>query len=988
MSIHRLSAGSGYRYLLRSVATGDTPAPGAGLSAYYAATGTPPGRWYGTGLAGLGGDSSRLSSGDVVTENQLAALYGAGRDPVTDEPLGRGYRVYASVEERIARRASALSPDLDAAARTAALQQIRATEEARPVPVAVAGFDLTFTATKSISVLWGLSDPATRTVIEAAHHSAVADTLAYLERHAAFTRTGHDGVHQVRTKGLIVAAFDHPDTRTGDPNLHTHAVVANRVQGPDGQWRSLDSRVLHHAAVAASELYDSLLSDQLTRRLPVGFAWRSRGQRRSPAYELDGISDDLLGVFSTRSHDIGDAVRDLLAEFRERTGREPSRPEVLKLRQQATLATRPDKEHRSLRDLLTSWRTRAEHAGHPAVSLVRGACQSGHRRLWRHDEIPDNEMTTLVGTVLAGCQERRATWTIANIHAQVSRATRDLPMAATGDRLALMDALTRRVLAECASLYDTGLAHAAGVGPHVQDRRYSHRDLLAAELQLLQANTTPTPDTPVIPEQTARVAATQHRRGRDGRGFSLADDQVDAVVGIATAPRPVQVLVGPAGTGKTTTMRVLAEAWTSHHGASSVVGLASSATAAKQLSAALGVPCETTAKWRHETGKPAPEPGWELLAGQLVIVDEASLAGTRALAALQTHATAAGAKLLLVGDHAQLDAVDAGGAFGLLARHGQAHQLHSLWRFGNRWEANSTRALRAGDPDCLQAYQDHDRIHAGPTETMLDAAYEAWNTDITDGRTSLLVAADTATVDALNQRAHTDRVAAGIITGPTITIGDTSTGGPRGRVGVGDLVLTRRNDRTLTYPGGHVRNGEQWIITALHPDGALTLTPARDDPRGVTSVSMRVPAAYVREHIDPGYASTVHRAQGVTVDTSHLLATAAVGRRGVYVGMTRGHDANHLYLATDQPEPCDHQSAPPATTVHGTLSAILADDRVELSALETHADHVGWHDAIAAALAATDRTPPIATDPWAPIDQISAGGARWNPTPSERTIAR
>ena len=406
----------------------------------------------------------------------------------------------------------------------------------------------------------------------------------------------------------------------------------------------------------------------------------------------------------------------------------------------------------------------------------------------------------------------------------------------------------------------------------------------------------------------SRDAATRRDAAQHGQRFTLAEDQVEAIVGIATSPQPVQVLVGPAGTGKTTTMQVLAGAWTTAYGAGSVIGLAPSAIAAAGLGQALGIECETTAKWIHETGKPTPGPEWQLRAGQLVIVDEASLAGTRTLDALAAQAAAVGAKLLLVGDHAQLDAIDAGGAFGLLARHSPAHQLLSLWRFRHRWEAHATRAVRAGQSESLDAYEQHDRLHAGPAETMLDAAYTAWADDTAAGQRSLLVAADSATVHALNQRAHTDRVLAGAVTGPTITLGDTSTGGERGRVGVGDLVLTRRNDRTLTYPGGHVRNGQHWTITALHADGAVTLTPAAGPGAPSSEIEAVVPADYVRKHLDPGYAVTIHRAQGTTVDTAHLLAAPGLGRRGLYVGMTRGRDANHLYLATDQLNACEHTS--------------------------------------------------------------------------------
>jgi conjugative relaxase-like TrwC/TraI family protein len=224
MSMARLSAGSGYRYLLRHTAAGDAARPKAtSLVDYYAATGYPPGRWLGSGLAGLN-DGAGIAAGSVVTEQALGVLY-AGRDPATGQPLGRPFATDKSVDGRTSRHA-------------------------------VAGFDLTFTVPKSVSVLWAMGDPQTRGLISQAHEQAVEDALRFVEHRVAATRTGHGGTQQLKTRGVIAAAFDHWDTRAGDPNLHTHLVIANKVQGPDGQWRSLDGRVLHKAAVAISELYD------------------------------------------------------------------------------------------------------------------------------------------------------------------------------------------------------------------------------------------------------------------------------------------------------------------------------------------------------------------------------------------------------------------------------------------------------------------------------------------------------------------------------------------------------------------------------------------------------------------------------------------------------------------------------------------------------------------------------------------------------------
>jgi ATP-dependent exoDNAse (exonuclease V) alpha subunit len=386
----------------------------------------------------------------------------------------------------------------------------------------------------------------------------------------------------------------------------------------------------------------------------------------------------------------------------------------------------------------------------------------------------------------------------------------------------------------------------------------------------------------------------------------------------------------------------------------------------------LGIPTENTAKWLHESRGPgaahraatltelhdrrtqalvagdiaevrrvggtittltATQQTWHLRARQLLIVDEATLAGTLDLSLLVTQAQQAGAKVLLVGDHAQLGSVSAGGGFGMLARTGAPTHLHSLWRFTHPWEAQATRGLRAGDPTIIEDYLDHGRLHSGTPEAMLEKAYQNWATDRAAGRTSILVAADTATVTELNTRAHDDAITAGAVTGPLVTLGEPCAPN-RGQVGAGDTVVTRRNDRSLhTGDGSHVRNGALWTVTATHPDGALTVQPTNRDGVGV-----RLPATYVAEHVDLGYATTAHRAQGITVDTSHALGDPATSREAFYVAMTRGRHANHAYLAESAVTEDCHPSRATGTLTADTkviLGVILANSQAELSATET-----------------------------------------------------
>ena len=228
----------------------------------------------------------------------------------------------------------------------------------------VAGFDLTFSPAKSVSVLWALADQHTRAAIVAAHHPAVAQTLGVIERDVARTRTGHAGAAVLPTRGLIAAGFDHYDSRAGDPQLHTHVTVANRVQGPDGKWRTLHATELYRATVAVSATYDALLANHVTRRLGLTWETRSRDRDRNPAHELTAIPQTLITEFSRRAAAINDAGAHAIAEFTATHGRGPTAAEVATIRQQATLETREAKHTRPLPDYTVEWRARAGRVLH------------------------------------------------------------------------------------------------------------------------------------------------------------------------------------------------------------------------------------------------------------------------------------------------------------------------------------------------------------------------------------------------------------------------------------------------------------------------------------------------------------------------------------------------------------------------------------------------------------------------------------------------
>src|SRR3954452_1820452 len=315
MTVHKLSAGDGYTYLTRQVASADERRPaGQSLAEYYVARGNPPGVW-----AGRGAEQLDLAGTDV-SEAQMRALFGAGRHPDGVQKLGAAYPNYAALapyQQRVAERVAELG-SLNGRPPSAAERNRIAAVEARRGRRAVAGFDLVFTPVKSASVLWALGGVEVRHAVEDAHHEAVRSAMDWVESHAAHTRVGRGGVAQIDATGLICAMFDHRESRAGDPDLHTHVAVANKVCGVDGKWRSLDARGLYALGVAASERYNTRFEDALARRLGVSFiergAARREGKRR--VREMDGVPLELVRHFSRRRAAIETRYAELAAEYR------------------------------------------------------------------------------------------------------------------------------------------------------------------------------------------------------------------------------------------------------------------------------------------------------------------------------------------------------------------------------------------------------------------------------------------------------------------------------------------------------------------------------------------------------------------------------------------------------------------------------------------------------------------------------------------------
>ncbi|RPF28568.1 MobF family relaxase [Georgenia muralis] len=928
VSMRVVSAGKGYGYLLRSVVQGDGDAAQAsGFTRYFTEAGTPPGVWMGKGVAFFG--AGELRPGMAVTPEQLQTLLGRGNDPVTGANLGQPFREYPSVVERTAALTARVDRALPAGEFDAEATRIQAEQAVRGPQTATAGFDLTFSVLKSVSVLWGLADANTQELIVEAHHAAVAQVLDLFEREVAATRTGHAGIAQVPVVGVAATAYDHWDSRANDPQLHTHVVVSNKVMAAhDGRWRTLDSRAVHHAMVGLSEHYNAVLADRLTGTFGLSWERRERGEDRTAQWEIRGVGEDLIAAFSSRARAIDVATDAKIAAYVAEHGHRPTGRRIVQLRAEATLDTRPEKTIRALSELTAEWRTRARDivGGDPTEWARTLTTPREPARGLALESVPMFLIDQAAADVVDVVAERRSTWRHWNLWAEASRRTMGWRFATAADRervVALItDAATRRsVPLTPGEVATTPAGMRRGDGTSTlrpkHSTYYSSERLLGAEDRLLALGEERT-TTLVVPQ---RIVETM--TGAWGDGVVVGGEQAAAITQILASGRRVDVLVGPAGTGKSTAMAALAGAWTEAHGAGSVVGMAPSAAAAQVLAEDIGMGCDNTAKWVHDHARGRAD----FRPGQLVILDEATLASTRALETIATRASEVGAKVVLVGDPAQLQSVDAGGAFNMLtaARGGDLAELVEVRRFVHAWEKHASLALRDGDVAAIDAYAGRGRIVEGTTETMIDAAYRAWQHDLTAGRSSILVTEAAESVRHLNERARAERVQQGLTATREAALREEV------RASVGDVVITRRNDRRLrTGPDTWVRNGDRWTVTHVGPGG--TLEVRRIDAGGAT---VRLPAGYVARHVDLGYAVTAHRAQGMTVDTAHVVVSASTTRENLYVSMTRGRHANTAYVALDQPDPLHATPAETGTSARTVLFGVLNHSGLELSAHQT-----------------------------------------------------
>lgn len=859
---------------------------------YYLRGGTATGRWHGSGAVEQG------LKGTVSAEG-LVRLFD-GQHPETGDQLGRQLRKDG-----------------------------------------VAAWDLTFSADKSVSLLWAFGDDEVRRHVVEAFEESTAEAVAYLESVASSTRgasripvldregkpiLGDDGrprhrieTWPIRTTGYVPAWFTEFTSRADDPQLHAHVVVGNRVKGVDGVWRAIDGRLLYRHKLAAGYLHESELRSRLTERL--GVRWQPV---HNGVADIEGFTRSQIMAFSQRRQDI--------ETWRAAHGY----ADTASANEIATLATRGPKQDHSVDSLMPVWLKRGAEAGITPESVTAVLDHSRQVTVPDTDPILDRMASTegltaqtstfgradAIKAAAAALPEggrrshvevlaerflnRPDVIPILPIHPTTDSLS-DLPIeldpAERDHLLELIDSTKPPTMRRSNGDIFPGLVH---------ERRYTTAELLTVEQRIIaRAQNGFGAERWTVPEAQVEAALAAHP--------DLTDGQRAMVRQFATSGNGIDIGVGAAGTGKTTVMTIIEELATET--GTPVVGTALAARAAAGFETATGIPSATLARFIWETKASDGLPP-----GAIVVVDEAGMVGSRQLAEVSDLVEEASGKLILIGDHHQLAEIDAGGLFAALVARLPAVELTENVRQDQEWERIALGELRTGSISRAVAMYDRRRgiirVAADSDDTIREAV-DAWHRDVQDlGDPSqvLLIGHLNSTVSQLNRRARDVMREAALLDGPAINAGDRE-------FQAGDRVVCLKNRTRLG-----VLNGDLATITAIDTERRTVTLRLDRNNRCVT-----VPRWYLDDgHLDWGYALTGHKAQGATTQRVHTVADDGVDREWIYVTMSRGRQANTIYLTDrdlDEAE-CRHLTHPHPDRMQALIAA-LGRTSAEPAAVDT-----------------------------------------------------
>ncbi|MGI8559677.1 MAG: MobF family relaxase [Solirubrobacteraceae bacterium] len=748
----------------------------------------------------------------------------------------------------------------------------------------VAALDLTFSAPKSVSVLFAVAGEQTAGELIAAHEAAVRAAIGWIEDTVVLVRRGPQGHIRLPGEGLIAAAYRHRMSRALDPQLHTHVVAANLTRGPDGRFTALFGAPIYRAAKTGGYLYQAHLRAEISDRLGLEWGPVSKG-----AAELKDVPQVALEEFSRRRHEMQRAAAEGGFSLGSKRSAEAAAVDTRE-RKQYGVETHTWREEIQARA--------AEHGlGRDEVAdmLERSAAQPGSAdRPSDNADWPSDDATDAG----SGCSEAEAD------------KIREL-----ADQLAGPAGLTK-----CSNTFDDRavlqeFAQAAGQGARVatvrvRASRFGQRDdvfrtrdggmttadLVDCERQLIDSTVSR------ADERCAIVPGATIDRAISGTNRRLTGEQEQVVRGCASSGHGVDVVEARAGTGKTYTAGVLRSLYES--AGYRVIGLAPTGRGARELGDEAGIAACTIDRALIDIEQ--LEAG--LREGAVIVLDEAGMAPTRLTARLLEHAARAGAKVIAIGDSGQLPSVLAGGWLRAVGDRIGALELTEVMRQRDPGERRALGALHDGLPNLYVDWATAtDRIDVVPGDRIAEHAVGEWIEAAAKqlpGQ-AVMIARDNETRARLNELARAHRDDADEL-GTERTYGGTP-------VAVGDRVICRDNDARVG-----VDNGTRG--TVRHVDGRRVVLETDG------GAARELPASYVADHVEHAYCLTGHGMQGGTVERAFVVASPEDLTAGwSYSALSRARGATRLLLAdTDRREAARTEHAPEGERQSQSRSAVIA----------------------------------------------------------------
>jgi hypothetical protein len=734
--------------------------------------------------------------------------------------------------------------------------------------------EMVVNAPKSLSIAAALY-PEVSTALDAAQQDAAEEIRSWLAQHSV-TRVGPRGAQEVvPVEALQTVAVTHRTSRAGDPHRHIHLQIGTRVVAA-GAWRGLDTGALFRQQGAIRALGTAVIAahPQLAAVL------EAHGLTLDPATGEVAELEPFNAVMSKRAAQVERNLLMFDAEWEQaHPGQSPGPLVRTRLQAKAWDHQRPNKKPTTLNSE-DGWRRELEEAGwRPNSPRTRRRAPMS---------LDDLSVERIASRALDRCAATASAWTVHTVQEHVTRIITEAGVRATTEALRDMIAITTRLAVEdCLSVLPPD---------SVQPEHVAH----LTSLHVVAVETT------LRDMLEARVKGGVDRASDLiplARWLDLDEEQGRAATAIASED-PLVVVEGAAGAGKTTMLGAAIEAAASEGRPVRVV--TPTKKAADVAHQELGVVTDSVAKLVHEHGwrwnrdgvwsrlrlgdtdletgakYNGPSNGAELVYGERIVVDEAGMLDQDTAVALLTVAREHGATLALVGDRAQLAAVGRGGVLDIAAQlSDHTYDMTSVHRFTDPDYAELTVRMRAGENPALL----FDRLHALGLVVLhasADAAQETLARSARGSDTITVATNDEAT--ELNSRIRDERVQVGLVANTR-----TTTGSDGLSIGAGDVIQTRKNDNDV-----QVANRQTWLVQTVGDDGTVW---AKENATGrKRQHTVRLPADYVAQYTHLAYACTAYGVQGTTVDESHTVLSDMLDASGVYVGMTRGRDANRLHI--------------------------------------------------------------------------------------------